>query len=170
MSLIFIMTSWYGNAFGITGASVASPNHDDVIKWKHFPRYWSFPDITHWAIRHLYHGTRNSIMMTSLNGNIFRVTGPLFGKFTGPGEFPAQRPVTRSFDVFFDLRLNKRLSEQSWGWWFETLSRPSWRHRNAMRQWCVASMIPTLLAGKSWWTESRIVCDLKRHDAHATTL
>ena len=35
-------------------------------------------------------------------------------------EFPAQRPVTRSFDVFFDLRLNKRLSKQSWGWWFET--------------------------------------------------
>ena len=31
------------------------------------------------------------------------------------GEFPAQRPVTRSFDVFFDLRLNKRLSKQSWG-------------------------------------------------------
>ena len=23
------------------------------------------------------------------------------------GEFPAQRPVTQSFDVFFDLRLNK---------------------------------------------------------------
>ena len=47
-----------------------------------------------------------------------------------PGEFPAQRPVTRSFDVFFDLRLNKRLSKQSWGWRFETLSRPLWRHRN----------------------------------------
>ena len=29
------------------------------------------------------------------------------------GEFPAQRPVTRSFDVFFDLRLNKRLGIQS---------------------------------------------------------
>ena len=28
-----------------------------------------------------------------------------------PGEFPTQRPVTRSFDVFFDLRLNKRLSK-----------------------------------------------------------
>ena len=28
-----------------------------------------------------------------------------------PGEFPAQRPVTRSFDVFFDLRLNKWLSK-----------------------------------------------------------
>ena len=31
-----------------------------------------------------------------------------------PGEFPAQRPVTRGFDVFFDLRLDKRLSKQSW--------------------------------------------------------
>ena len=41
-----------------------------------------------------------------------------------PGEFPVQRPVTRSFDVFFDLRLNKQLSKQSWGWWFEMLSRP----------------------------------------------
>ena len=46
------------------------------------------------------------------------------------GEFPARRPVTRSFDVFFDLRLNKRLSKQSWGWWFETPSRPLWRHSN----------------------------------------
>ena len=49
-----------------------------------------------------------------------------------PGEFPTQRPVTRSFDVFFDLRLNKRLSKQSWGWWFETLSRPLLHHRNAI--------------------------------------
>ena len=47
-----------------------------------------------------------------------------------PGEFAGQRPVTRSFDVFFDMRLNKRLSKQLWGWWFETLSRPLWRHRN----------------------------------------
>ena len=38
------------------------------------------------------------------------------------GEIPTQRPVTRSFDVFFDLRLNKRLSKQSWDWWFETPS------------------------------------------------
>ena len=62
-------------------------------------------------------------IMTSWNGNIFRVTGPLCGEFIGPGEFPAQRPVTRSFDVFFDLRPNKRLSKQPWDWWFET---PSW--------------------------------------------
>ena len=47
-----------------------------------------------------------------------------------PGEFPVQRPVTPSFDLFFDLRLNKRWSKQSWGWWFETLSRPLRRHCN----------------------------------------
>ena len=46
------------------------------------------------------------------------------------GEFPSQRPVTRSFDVFFDLYLNKRLSKQSWGWWFETSSHSLWRHCN----------------------------------------
>ena len=51
---------------------------------------------------------------------------------TNACEFPAQRPVTRSFDVFFDLRLNKRLCKKSWGWWFETLSCPLWRHCNDM--------------------------------------
>ena len=48
------------------------------------------------------------------------------------GEFPAQWPVTRSFGVFFDLRLNERLSKQSWGWWFETPSSPLWRHSNVI--------------------------------------
>ena len=57
--------------------------HDDVIKWKHIPRYWPF-------------------------------VRPV------PGEFPSQRPVTRSFDIFFDLHLNKWLIKQFWGWWFET--------------------------------------------------
>ena len=45
-------------------------------------------------------------------------------------EFPAQRPVTLSCDVFFDLSLIKRLSKHSWGWWFETPSRQFWRHFN----------------------------------------
>ena len=45
-------------------------------------------------------------MMTPSRGNIFRVTGPFCGELTGPGEFPARRPVTRSFDVFYDLRPN----------------------------------------------------------------
>ena len=46
------------------------------------------------------------------------------------GEFPSQRPVTRSFDVFFDLRLDKRLSKNSRRRWFETQSRSFWRHCN----------------------------------------
>ena len=45
-------------------------------------------------------------------------------------ELPSQRPVTRSSGVSFDLRLNKRLRKQSWGWWFEKLLYPLWRHCN----------------------------------------
>ena len=52
------------------------------------------------------------------------------------GEFPAQRLVTRSFDMFFDLRLNKRLSKQSWGWWFETLLCPLWRQCDVSPRRC----------------------------------
>ena len=85
------------------------------------PIIYSFCDIEHDILRDNWESARDP-MTTSSNGNIFRVTGPLCGEFTGPGEFPTQRPVTRSFDVYFDLRLNKRLSKQPWGWWFETPS------------------------------------------------
>ena len=69
--------------------------HDDVIKWKHFPRNWPF-------VRGIHRS-------------------------------PTQRPVTRSFDVFSDLRLNKRLSKQTQSWWFETQSWSLWRHCNAKK-------------------------------------
>ena len=46
------------------------------------------------------------------------------------GGFLHKRPVTRSFEVFLDLRLNKRLNKQSRGRWFETSSRSLWRHCN----------------------------------------
>ena len=53
------------------------------------------------------------------------------GNLPVTGEFPSQWPVKRSFDVFFDRRLNKRrLSKQLRCRWFETQSRPSWRHSN----------------------------------------
>ena len=52
------------------------------------------------------------------------------------GGFPSQRPVTRSFDVFFDLHLNKRLSKQSRRRWFETPSHTLWRHCNV--HWVLA--------------------------------
>ena len=75
------------------------------------------------------------VMMTSWNGNIFCVTGHLCGEFIGPRWIPS----TKASDAklwwgFFDLCPNKRLSKQWWGWWFETPSRPLWRHRNDDRQ------------------------------------
>ena len=72
-------------------------------------------------------------MMTSSYGNISSLLALCAGNSLVTGEFPSQRPVTRSFDVFFDLRLNTRLSKQSWCWWFETPSRPLWRHCNISR-------------------------------------
>ena len=76
-------------------------------------------------------------MMTSSNGNIFRITGPLCGEFTGHRWILPQRPVTWSFDVFFDLPLNKRLSKQSRRWWFETPSWSLWRHCNEQEHVCL---------------------------------
>ena len=73
----------------------------------------------------------NDPMITSSNGNIFMLLAICARDSPVPGKFPAQRSVTQSFGVFFDLRLNKRLNKQYWGWWFETLSRPLWRHRYA---------------------------------------
>ena len=73
--------------------------------------------------------------MTSSNGNIFSITGHLWSP--------------RSFDVFFYLRLNKWLSKQSWVWWFETLSHPLWRHRNATKlnmDWYIYFSILTLVS------------------------
>ena len=77
------------------------------------------------------------------------------------GEFPAQSPVTRSFDVFFDLRLNKRLSKHSWGWWFEMTSRPLWRHGNAY--YCPSSLdieiwklIEKPIQGGAWTWKRRL--------------
>ena len=78
--------------------------------------------------------SKSFAMMTSLNGNIYRVTGHLGGEFTGPGDFPAQRPVTRSFDVSLISAWMKWLSKQSRGWWFGTQSDTLWRHCN-VKQW-----------------------------------
>ena len=50
------------------------------------------------------------------------------------GEFPSQQPVTPSIARFFRLCLNKRLSKQSRGWWFETPSRSLWLHCNAFSE------------------------------------
>ena len=69
--------------------------HDDVIKWKHYPRYW-----------------------------------PLCGEFTGHWRIPCTKASEGELWWFFYLRLYKRSSKHSWGWWFETPSCPLWRHCN----------------------------------------
>ena len=125
-----VMTSWQGNVFCITGP------------------WWGASAIG-FPSQRPSNAESVAIMMTSSNGNIFRVTGPLCGEFTGPGEFPAQRPVTRSFDVFFDLRPNKRLSKQPWGWWFETPSWSSWRQCND-----AMAMAPSLITYHSHHNEN----------------
>ena len=72
--------------------------HDDVIKWKHFPRNWPF-------VRGIHLSPVNS---------------PHKGQWRGA--------------LMFSLicALNKRLSKQSWGWWFETPSGLLWRHCNVI--------------------------------------
>ena len=79
-----------------------------------------------------------------------------------PGEFPTQWPVTRSFDVYFDLRPNKRLSKQSSGWWVEMLSHPSrcyWRHRNEIENAYTSRYGYGTFRGKSAWSYFG-VCDV----------
>ena len=57
------------------------------------------------------------------------------------GEFPTSRPVTRTFDVFFDLRVNRRLRKQWWGWWFDTLWCPLLRHCKVYKRCWDASRV-----------------------------
>ena len=76
------------------------------------------------------HRKRNHMMM-SWNGNAFRVTGPLWEEFTGHQWIPLTKVSDMGlFYVFFDLRLNKRLSKQSRRQWIETPSRYVLRHCN----------------------------------------
>ena len=100
------------------------------------------------------------------------------GNSPAPGEFPAQRPVTRNFDVFFGLRLNKRLSKQSWGWWMV-----KWKHfprywpfvRGIHRppvnsphkgQWRGTLMFSLICVWINGWVNNCEAGDLRRYPAH----
>ena len=74
------------------------------------------------------------IMMTSIDGNIVRVTGLFWGESTRDRDRWPQRPVTQNFDFFY-LRLNKRLSKQSSRRWVETPWPPLWRDCNVQLCW-----------------------------------
>ena len=104
------------------------PTIQHVYSFKDFTWQTSKRPLSHWPRWYVAEARVN--MMTSSNGNIFHVTGLCAENSPVTGEFSAERPVTRSFAVFFDLCLNKRLSKQSWGWWSETPSCSLWRHCN----------------------------------------
>ena len=109
------------------------------------------------------------------------------------GELPARRPVTRSFDVFFDLCLKKRLSKQWRRLWFETLFCSLWRHCNVpgtswkhfprylpfvrgihrstvnyphKGQWRGALMFSLICVWRNGWANNGDACDLRRYFAH----
>ena len=94
--------------------------------WSLWSFYFWHDDVIKW--RHLF-----SALLAFFVGNSL-VTG---------GEFPLQRSVTWSFDVFFDLRLNKRLSKQSRRRWFETPLGSLWRHCNDPSEY--VGIVPILL-------------------------
>ena len=106
LCFLVIHGQWWGNLasgqklpHGISRIWITIENiHDDVIKWKHFPRYWPFlRGIHRWPVNSPHKGQWRGALMFSLICTLY-----------------------------------KRLSKQSWGWWFETPSRSLWRHCNAI--------------------------------------
>ena len=82
-------------------------------------------------------------MMAPSNGNVFRVTGTLCGEIQRSLVNSPHKGQWRGALMF---SLNKRLSKQSWGWWFETPSRSLRRHCNVLRNngmviWCTPKLI-----------------------------
>ena len=88
-----------------------------------------------------------AIMMTSSNGNIFRVTGPLCGVFTGHRWIPRTKASDAELWCFFDLRLNKRLSV---------------RILSCVQTWCFP---PYVLKWYAWlvWTTAKFKLDKTGH-------
>ena len=99
-----------------------------------------------------YHGNKkSSVFMVLLGGKLVTwwrhqmetfstLLAVCAGNSPVTGEFPSQGTVTRSFDAFLDLCLNKCLSKQSWGWWFEMPSRSLWHHCDDEWLLCTVSL------------------------------
>ena len=96
-----------------------------------FPKLWFLLTfITCYISCSWHHGRRNYTWWRHQMETFSALLSICAGNSPVTGEFPSQSQVTRSFDVFFDLYLNKQFIKQSWGWWFETPSRSLWRHCN----------------------------------------
>ena len=168
---VFFICAWTNGwvNYRVAGDLRRHRAHYDVtlmlLNWRrgdhcnHFQTHYQSHDVVFGIsviIWHLVFGLKSQRShMYAWNGNIFRVTGLLCGEFTGPGEFPTQRPVTRSFDVYFDLRLNKWLSKQPQGWWLETPSWSLWHHCNGAP---ITDIIPDKLFMLPRCVRSRALC------------
>ena len=95
-------------------------------------------------------------MMTSSNGSIFRVTGPLCGEFTGPRWIPHTKASDAELWCFLWSTPNKRLSKQMQGWWFETHSPPLWRHSNDK---CTVISLPLRVSKMRKYFRMEETCD-----------
>ena len=95
-----------------------------------------------------------AFMVTSSNGNMFRITGLCAGNSPVTGEFPTQRPVTRSFEVFFDMRMSKQLRRC----WYETLSCSVWRHCNVQMTAAQKKSTGARSSTESQWLDWMIGC------------
>ena len=100
---------------GYTATTAQWNTHDDVIKWKHFPRYWHFVQEIHQS----------------------------------PVNSPHKGQCTWSFDVSFDLLLNKRRSKQLRGMWFEMPSCSLWCHFNVFSGTFLVKLLPDQCPSKS---------------------
>ena len=107
---------------------------DAPVKMNNGPACASIPAVFRWGDCWTIHGY--SKHMVAWWRHQIETSYALLAFYAGnspvSGEFPSQRPVTRSFDVFFKLRLSERLSKHSWGCWLKTSSRPLWRHNNVI--------------------------------------
>ena len=101
-----------------------------ILPWKHLVKsvMWDESHRQFWMSYSTWDSRLSNCIhiMTSSN---FRVTGPLWGEFTGHRWIPLTMASEAEFDIFY-LHLNKRLRKQSWGWSFETQSGSLWRHCN----------------------------------------
>ena len=144
-TFVWIMMPWHRYTFRIIGPLWGEGVHQVLIDTPHSGSVmWSFDIFFFWLTKKLLKKSRlgwfgmawRSMSWWRHQMETFSASLAICaGNSPITGEFPAQRPVTRKFDVFFDLRLNERLSKQSWGWWFETPSRPSWRRSNVNVNW-----------------------------------
>ena len=89
---------------------------------------------TWWQGRHFRHSWHMRHPQLYVSGKRPMSMGLNYNKASWCHEMETFSASDMELWCFFDLRLNKRLSKHSWGWWFETLSCPLWRHCNDQSQ------------------------------------